>query len=287
MKIALIGTGRVGTALGRALAGSGLQVASLYDEKLSASRRARTIIGRGRIARDGGGAARAADIVFLCVPDGELAAAALELALTGIDWRKKIVLHTSGSLTSAVLAPLRCEGAATGSFHPAQSFPRPETPAAAFAGTTIAIEGDARAAAAARRLALALGAKPLRIKASEKLRYHAACCFASNLFIPLFDLACGLLEDAGITPRRAEALLLPLVEGTLRNIAALGRVRALTGPISRGDAATAGLHLDTLPRRGSHRRVYQVLGGRALELAVRNGLDKKPAAAVRRTLERK
>lgn len=287
MKIALIGTGRLGTSLGRALAGRGYGIAGLYDQRPAAARRARRIIGRGRVAGSGAEACRGAEIVLLCVPDGELAAAALELALAGVGWKGRTVLHTSGALSAAVLAPLRCEGAAVGSFHPAQSFARPDTPAAAFAGATIAIEGGRRAVAAGRALAAALGGRVLRLRAADKVRYHAACSVASNLLVPLFDLASSLLEEAGIPARRAEAALLPLVERTLANVRELGRVKALTGPIARGDAATATLHLEALPARGYARDIYRCLGRRALELAVRGGLGRGEAAAIKRTLGRR
>jgi len=287
MNIALIGTGRLGTSLGRALAGRGFKIAALYDRNPAAVRRARRIIGRGRPAKSCAAACRAADLTLLCVPDGELAATALELALAGVEWKPKIVLHTSGALSSAVLAPLRCEGAATGSFHPAQSFARPDTPPSAFAGTAIVVEGDRRAAAAGRAMAAALGGRILRLRAADKVRYHAACSVASNLFVSLFDLAVALLEEAGVPSRQAEAALLPLVEGTLANIRALGRDKALTGPIARGDAATAALHLQILPAQGTARPIYRSLGLRALELAVRNGLSRREAASLRRTLGRR
>lgn len=287
MKIALIGTGRLGTSLLRALAGRGYEIAGLFDRRPAAARRARRIIGRGRVAASGTEACRDADLVLLCVPDGELAPTALELALAGGEWKRKIVLHTSGALSAAVLAPLRCEGAAAGSFHPAQSFARPDTPAAAFAGTTIAVEGDRRAVAAGRALAASLGGRILRLRAADKARYHAACSVASNLLVPLLDLAASLLEEAGVPSRRAEAALLPLVEGTLANIRGLGRAKALTGPIARGDAATAALHLGALPARGDARDIYRGLGRRAVELAMRSGLSGKEAAALRRTLRRR
>lgn len=287
MNIALIGTGRLGTSLLRALARRGYGIAGLFDRRPAAARKARRIIGRGRVAGSGAEACRDADLVFLCVPDGELAATALELALAGGGWKGRIVLHTSGALSAAVLAPLRCEGAAVGSFHPAQSFARPDTPASAFAGATIAVEGDRRAVAAGRALAASLRGRVLRLEAADKALYHAACSVASNLLVPLFDLASSLLEEAGIPSRRAEAALLPLLEGTLANIRDLGRAKALTGPIARGDAATAALHLEALPARGDAREIYRRLGRRAVELAARSGLGGREAAALRRTLGRR
>ncbi|HNQ80655.1 MAG TPA: 3-hydroxyacyl-CoA dehydrogenase NAD-binding domain-containing protein, partial [Candidatus Aminicenantes bacterium] len=60
MKIAVIGTGRVGTSLGNSLAQAGYEIAGLADADPAAARRARRIIGRGRVFRDPVAALRSA-----------------------------------------------------------------------------------------------------------------------------------------------------------------------------------------------------------------------------------
>ena len=284
MKIAIIGTGRLGTSLGRALAAKGERIAALYDLDPKAAARARRRIGRGKIARTAEEAARAADVLLLCVPDRAVAATAKALAAARRDWRGKIVLHTCGVLSSRALAPLRRAGARTGSLHPAQAFPRPDLPPRHFRGVSFAVEGDREAAAFGRRLARRIGGVPFSLRPEDKPLYHAACGMASSLLVPLFDLAAELLEDLGLSRRKAEAVLGPLVEGTVRGIGRYGRAKALTGPITRNDAETVDIHLKALRAHPEHGRIYRQLGMRALKLAEAGGLGRKDAATIRRKL---
>jgi len=262
--IALIGRGRLGTSLDRALAEKGV------DAHFT----------RGTA----GPAIRRAGIVMICVPDGAIASVAKTLTLEKIEWRGKIVLHTSGLLSSGELLPLRARGAACGSFHPMQAFPRRNMPAAHFDGIPIGIEGDAAARQAGARIARALGARPFTVRAADKPLIHTACSLASNLFVPLFDMAVGLLEAAGNSRRRAAKMLIPLVEGTLRNVKQLDAPRALTGPISRGDLATVRAQLEALRPFPAAARAYRVLGREALALAEKSGLDQKEVKAMGRLL---
>jgi predicted short-subunit dehydrogenase-like oxidoreductase (DUF2520 family) len=114
-----------------------------------------------------------------------------------------------------------------------------------------------------------LGARPLVIRAADKALYHAACSVASNLLVPLFDLACGLLREIGIGDRDAVEMLWPLAEGTLRGVKQLDRAEALTGPISRGDVETVRRHLHALEKYPAARKIYRLLGAEALRLARR------------------
>ena len=73
----------------------------------------------------------------------------------------------------------------------------------------------------------------------------------------------------------ALSLFLPLVEATLENLAARGPVAALTGPLSRGDAATIAAHLEALARDAPEALpVYRALGLATLDLvAARHEVD--------------
>ncbi|MCK7541069.1 MAG: DUF2520 domain-containing protein [Marinilabiliales bacterium] len=82
----------------------------------------------------------------------------------------------------------------------------------------------------------------------------------------------------------AEAVLLPLVQGTLQNVKYLGLEKALTGPILRGDVATVGEHLEALGGDPAAREVYRVLGRRLLGLAARSGLPAGRVRALKRRL---
>ena len=72
----------------------------------------------------------------------------------------------------------------------------------------------------------------------------------SNYLVTLVNESIDLLEDAGVeSPAR---LVAPLLSAALDNALRL-RDAALTGPISRGDAATVALHVATLRARGAGR----------------------------------
>jgi predicted short-subunit dehydrogenase-like oxidoreductase (DUF2520 family) len=284
MKVAVIGTGRLGASLVRALPAPAFEIAALYDKNRAAAVRCRRRSGRGRVMKSAVEAARAAEVILLCVPDADINAAANELGRTALNWKGKIVLHTSGALSSKALAPLGRAGAATGSFHPAQSFAGPDAPPSRFRGASFAVEGAPKAVAFGRSLALSLGGRPFRLRAEDKPLYHAACSMASNLLVPLFDLACGLLEETGLKAQAAVKILLPLVEGTVRNLENPDRRAALTGPIARGDADTLKLHLDILRRHPVPGQVYRILGRRALELAAAGGLEAEKVRILARRL---
>jgi predicted short-subunit dehydrogenase-like oxidoreductase (DUF2520 family) len=209
--VAIVGRGRLGGALVTALGDAGLAV----DGPL----------GRGA---DGAGA----DTVILCVPDGEIAAAA-EHVVAG-----RLVGHCSGATT---LAPLAAHEAF--SLHPLMTVPEH---GASFAGATAAIAGATpRALEAARRLAQVLGMRAVEVADADRAAYHAAASIASNFLVTLEGAAERLAATAGVD---REALA-PLVRATVENWAQHGAHKAITGPIARGDKATVTRQREAVAER--------------------------------------
>lgn len=231
-------------------------------------------------ARRGFPPPRSEAIVFLAVPETAVAEMASKLAGLGLPSSVSVV-HVSGTLGLDALDDLRGRHA-VGSFHPLQSFPAPSPPEA-FRGITVAV--DASTPALRRRLeslARSLGARPKHVDDRARSLYHAAAVFASNYVVAVVAEAVKVLRAAGWSQSEATAALLPLVEGVVANLQAQGRVKALTGPIRRGDAATVARHLAALARVDGEPKpeaVYRMLGKVALEIAKEAGLD--PAAAER------
>jgi predicted short-subunit dehydrogenase-like oxidoreductase (DUF2520 family) len=280
--IAIIGTGRLGTSLGRALARKGYGIAWLADRNPAAARTSRRIVRRGKATADVAKAADKASVIFLCVPDEEIPRLALRLARSIKDVKGKFFFQTSGILSSQALAALRARGAACASFHPVQSFARNDSPPRRYQKIFIGLEGDSLALKLAKKIAIRLGARTLRVRPEDKIFYHAACSLASNLFVPLFNEACLLLEHIGFGTRAATRILYPLVEGTLQNVKLFDRTAALTGPLSRGDVETVRLHLRALRPHPAAREIYRALGIRALTMARKKRV---PAARIRRLRE--
>jgi predicted short-subunit dehydrogenase-like oxidoreductase (DUF2520 family) len=195
--IAIVGAGRLGTALAAGLRAAGLEVA-------------------GPLRR--GASASGHDAALLCVPDGEIAAAA-----RAVDRDGGLVGHCSGATGLDVLA-----GHEAFSLHPLMTVP------ATFNGAGAAIAGSTqRALATARALAESLGMLHFEIADEDRAAYHAAASMASNYLVALEDAAERLLATTGAS----RELLVPLVRATVENWSREG-AHALTGPIARGDEET-------------------------------------------------
>jgi predicted short-subunit dehydrogenase-like oxidoreductase (DUF2520 family) len=198
--LAIVGQGRLGTALAAALRDAGWAV-------------------EGPLGR--GADAAGAEAVLLCVPDDQIAPAASLIA------PGTLVGHCSGATGLDTLAPHEAF-----SLHPLMTV---TADGAHFAGAGAAIAGATpRALELAKALARALELRPVEIPDGDRAAYHAAASIASNFLITLEAAAERLAKTAGAD----RELLAPLVRATVGNWAALGPERALTGPVARGDDAT-------------------------------------------------
>ncbi len=207
-RVGVVGAGRLGTSLSRALRAAGVDVEGP--------------LGRGEVPRG-------RDAVVLCVPDGEIEAAAAAVAGAA-----PLVGHTSGATPLTALEP--AGGAAFG-LHPLQAFTGAESDT--FAGAGCAIAGSTpEALAFAADLARTLRMTPFEIDDEGRAAYHAAASVASNFLVTLQAAAERVAAGAGLEPGEARRLLMPLVRQTVENVAAHGPERALTGPIARGDDTT-------------------------------------------------
>jgi len=282
--IVIIGAGRLGTSLGRALAGKGYEIRALTCRRKESAKESRAIIGQGRAMTDNAAAARLGKVIFLCLPDEEIPRVVSRLARSRVDWTGKIVLHTSGLLPARVLEPLKKKGALIASLHPVQAFPSKKTRPSHFRGISFGLEGDKKALALAGGLVRQLGGRAVVIPEDAKPLYHAAFSFASNFLVILLDAAAGLLSQARIPRDRAARMLFPLLQGTLRNVKKLDTAGSLTGPLVRGDAASVGSHLDALKRLPQYAEIYRKLSLMGLEIARKKGLPPKKVRALKNRL---
>ncbi len=282
--IAIVGGGRLGTCLARALAARGYTIGSVACRTLGSARESVRLVGQGRPTANGPAAAATGRIVFLCLPDDALDAAARRLAAGTGGWKSRFVFHTSGLRPAAVLAPLAARGARTGSFHPVQSFPAKDSDLRLFRGIAFGIEGGGEARSLGARLARRLGGVALHLAAEDKPLYHAACSLTSNGGAAVLGAALDLLSGLGLDKEAAGKILLPLAEGTLRNVKEIGASAALTGPVGRGDAATVRTHLEALKDRPVVLELYRMLATLALRTARARGLDDRRVRAVKRAL---
>lgn len=262
--IALVGAGRVGQTLARALARRGYRIGCVVTASARTARAAVRFIGGGEPSGQVGAEVVRAGTILIATPDRLIPDAAHTLAQIEADWRKKVVLHTSGAVSSHELIPLEELGAAVGSLHPIYPFSRPLKTFPP--GVVFGIEGHRRARKQAAGLVRALRGHPIEIPAEQKPLYHAAAALVAGHLMTLVDLGTRLLARAGVPKTHARNALLPLARETLESYARLGP-QAWVGPLRRGDAETLWHHLLALrsvPRR--YREVYVALARAAVDL---------------------
>lgn len=253
----LVGRGRVGRGLARALRAGGATVHLL----------------RGQTTR-----LPDANVVVLCVPDGQVPE--VSRRLDALAPARVPFLHCAGALGPEALA---CAHRPRGALHPMVSFADPRRPPL-VAGTTFTIAGDVAARRAARRLARIAGARVLDAPL-HGAGYHAAAALVANGAAGLATVGAELLEALGAERRDAERTLAGLLRTVADNVERLGVPAALTGPIRRGDVDTVIAHRRALRRYGQALAAYDAMAPIILRTAQAAGLPPGKARALRRLLE--
>ena len=286
-RVAIVGAGALGTALALRLVQRGYSVAAVISRTEASARRLADRVGASVAAATPDALPPDVHLTFCCVPDDRLSSVAERLAEARTDWSGCTVAHTSGALTTDVLAPLVARGALTIGFHPMQTFP-PGTPPEAFADVYVGLEGDAEAVSEGARIAADLGARSVVIPSEKKALYHLAGVLASNALVTLLAMARDALVAADVRPEAGLDLVQPLVESTWRNAQRHGPEAALTGPVARGDEATIARHAEALTADLPHLLpAYAALTRETVRLALRAGkLDGEAAQRLLDVLER-
>ena len=161
-RVAVVGAGRLGTALTSALRDSGTDV-------------------EGPLRRGEQPSAQA-HVVLLCVPDRNIGDVADSIA------PGPLVGHCSGATT---LAPQGEHEAF--SLHPLMTVPATGT--VDLRGVACAVAGHDVATVLATRL----GMRPIRVADADRAAYHAAASMASNFLVTLEEAAARLAATAGLT----------------------------------------------------------------------------------------
>jgi predicted short-subunit dehydrogenase-like oxidoreductase (DUF2520 family) len=252
----VLGAGKVGTALTRALRRAGAKVTL-------------------RPARRGLPRAIDADLVVLAVRDRDLRPMAE--ALVGVVARRAVVVHVAGALDATPLSPLRGACAGVAQMHPMISFASTRV-APDLARGNVHVQGDPVAVARARRLARLLGMTPRTVPGLDTVAYHAAAGLVANGAAALAAVGAELLVKAGVPRADAAKMLGPLVRSVADNIEKLGFPGALTGPVRRGDAAGVEKHLATL-RAKLPAAVVLYLAAAEAQLPLARALGDAPAAS--------
>jgi predicted short-subunit dehydrogenase-like oxidoreductase (DUF2520 family) len=207
--------------------------------------------------------------------------------IAGLIGPGSFVFHCSGSRSSRILSSLSSKGCSIGSLHPLVSISSPEGGPERFRGAFFCIEGDVSAIELARQIAVDLGGEPFTIETEKKPLYHAAAVMSSGYIVALFDTAAEMMAKCGLTPEFARELILPLVRSTVSNLGKENPAEALTGPFARADSDTIRDHLSAFASENIPDAlvIYLALGDRSLDLALEQGTNAEAVSAVRDVLD--
>ena len=205
-----------------------------------------------------------------------------------------VVLHTSGALTSEVLAPLRKLRIPVGALHPLVSISDARGGAEWLGQAFFSVEGDATARRVGERIVRDFGGQTFTIAAASKPLYHAAALMASPNLTALIDIALEMLSRCGLSANQSRRVLLPLLRSTIDNLIDADPARALTGTFKRGDVATVRKHIEAISSQQLSDAIeaYVLLGRRSMKLAdlksvPKTGIEQLLTRALQRTRNRR
>lgn len=219
MRLAIIGRGKLGSAIDKALRIAGHEV---VDDPF------------------------ASDLIILCVPDDVI-------AQVSESYQGHPMVHTSGSNASAILSGNGLKA----SMHPIQTV-RSGADADVFRGIHISLEGDPELMSLLSTLVTDVGAIPLLVTSEQKRAIHVAAVMVSNFTIALHLMADEVLRSSGIDTPSAK-MFEALLDRTIANLREVGPAEARTGPAVRGDVETIRAHLAVLDGHASAEAAYKAL----------------------------
>lgn len=267
----IIGCGNVGKTIAKVFIIKGLvQRVCILNRSAESAARAQLFIGEGTVAEDFSHLP-AASLWMVTTPDSALSEIASALNECTSLQPDSIVFHCSGASDSSVFAKLRDRNVRCASIHPIRSFADPEIAYSSFSETICSLEGDVEAYAVLKPLFEKTGTTVFEISKEAKVLSHIGHVFASNYLVTTLDLAQRLYTTAGIPEPLFTSFMKLLAHSALMNVTTLGTTRALTGPVSRGEADTISKHLQALQNisEASLREAYLALARAALEIVLR------------------
>jgi len=284
--IAILGLGKLGTAVGFLLNQAGYKIEAVASRSESSLQRGLPYTG-GTACGSFAEAAALADCIFITTSDDNIHSACRDIAENGALKRGKRVVHMSGAAGLDVLSPAKECGAEVAAIHPIQSFADIEGAIRNMRGSTFGITCADHLRQWCAAIAVDLGGRPVYIPEDVKPLYHAAACIASNYLVCLMNTAQEIYEEIGLNPSESFNAFWPLVRGTIRNIEDKGTVQSLTGPIARGDVKTIESHLKSFRAKSPrHLEFYKTMAELTIAIGIKKGtLDPAAAGKIKKLLE--
>lgn len=184
--------------------------------------------------------------VLVATPDDRIQEIGLQLAVKYQEREagSPTFIHFSGLQTSAAFQPLRDQDFQAASLHPLQTIPSVEIGREAILHCVWGMEGDNPDLC--KSIVESLEGQAVPLRSENKVAYHLAAVFASNLLVALEAIAMDIATEAGIAPEKFLDVFSPLIRQTMDNLLSQGPNKAVTGPVRRADSSTIQQHINWL-----------------------------------------
>ncbi len=245
MNISIIGAGRAGTALAYLLQKKGDNISAVASRSQESLNRAKKYLD-SHFTHNIFEAASRGELIILSVNDDNISSVCMNLADNEAFKENSVVAHLSGALGLNVLEPAKRIGCHVGSLHPIQTLADVDGAIANLPGSYFGLTGEEHSVEVLREVISKLGGIAVEVKDEDKALYHAAACVASNYLVAMTYAAGKLYQKSTRGQSIDLSALWPLIEGTVANLKRSGPVKALTGPLSRGDIKTIEKHLTSI-----------------------------------------
>lgn len=197
LDIGIIGAGRVGPVLGRALAGAGHRISSISAVSDENRERAEVLL-PGVPIRTPDDIVRGSQLVIFAIPSAELPALIQGLTDTEAWQPGQLVMHTAAEYGYGVFAPALASGVIPLAFHPAMVFSGTSLDLARLHEATVAVSAPAPVLPIAQALAVEIGAEPVIVEESVREEYADATIALAELTASLARQTLSTLEGLGI-----------------------------------------------------------------------------------------
>lgn len=274
-KIGIIGAGKVGTTLGKYLFEENLKNATLcgyYSRSMSSSEFASKFTNSAQF-NNLKKLIEKSTILIITTPDDEISNVWNEVSKNNI--QNKIVCHLSGSLSSEIFFNASSKGASVCSMHPLMAINSKTDSYKNMNSTYFTLEGDKIATDIMSEILDEKGNRYKIIQSENKVKYHMASVFMSNLVVGLSKISFDLLEECGFSQKDSINAIKTLSTGNVNSIFEYGLEKSLTGPVERNDIETVRKHLNSIASNSDMKRyeldyvkaVYRSLSKAILEIA--------------------
>jgi predicted short-subunit dehydrogenase-like oxidoreductase (DUF2520 family) len=244
-KIAVIGAGKLAYSLTQALIKSGFDVQAVISSKLNS---ARNLAEKFSIPTYSTSLDKIPDKVntyFITVPDGEIKNVADKLLKLKRDFTDNFCVHFSGVENVSALSSLKNKGCIVGSLHIIRPFPSKDI--VEIKNSPASIEaGNKQAEDFLNKLCKKLKLRAHPISSDEKVFQHLAAVHSSNFLVGNLYNAFSLMDSKSNLPKD---ILRKTTLSALNNVFELSPVKALSGPVDRGDVYAIKKHIEELDRK--------------------------------------